>query len=94
VQGHSALDTTFFCLPNRLSEFNGLEWSTGPLDWTAGLDYWTVLLDWTTGLDYWTTGLDYWTHPKWYKMPSPAFFSVGTKLIMLIQPTSSLHLLP
>jgi len=22
----------------------------------------------------WTTGLDYWTHPKWCKMPFPAFF--------------------
>jgi len=42
----------------------------------------------------WTTGLDYWTHPKQYKMPSPAFFSVGVKLITFIQPTSLLHLLP
>ena len=42
----------------------------------------------------WTTGLDYWTQPKWYKMPSPAFFSVGEKLIMFIQLTPLLHLLP
>jgi len=40
----------------------------------------------------WTTGLDYWTRPKRYKMPSPAFFSVGVKLIIFIQPTSLLHL--
>ena len=42
-----------------------------------------VTIHWT-GLLGWTTGLDYWTHPKWYKMPSPAFFSVGAKLIMFI----------
>ena len=34
-----------------------------------------------------------WTHPKWCKMPFPAFFSVGEKLIMFIQPTSFLNLL-
>ena len=37
----------------------------------------------------WTTQLDYWTHPKWYKMPFPAFFSVGEKLVMFIQPISA-----
>jgi len=37
------------------------------------------------------TGLDYWTHPKW---PFPAFSSVGEKLIMFVQPTSLLHLVP
>jgi len=42
----------------------------------------------------WTIGLDYWTHPKWCKMSFPAFFSVGEKLIMYIQPTSLLNLLP
>ena len=46
--------------------------------------HWTGLLDWTTGLDYWT-------HPKWCKMHFPAFFSVGEKLIMYIQPTSLLN---
>ena len=44
---------------------------------------WGVTIHWTGLLD-WTTGLDYWTHPKWYKMPSPAFFSVGAKLIIFI----------
>ena len=53
----------------------------------TGLDCWTGLLDWTIGLDYWT-------HPKWGKIPFPAFFSVGEKLIMFIQPTSWLNLLP
>ena len=48
--------------------------------------HWTGLLDWTIGLDYRT-------HPKWCKMPFPAFFSVGEKLIMFIQPTL-LNLLP
>ena len=57
------------------------------LNWTTGLDYWTGLLDWTTGLDYLTC-------PKWCKMPFQAFFSVGEKLIMFIQPTSLLNLLP
>ena len=37
------------------------------------------------------TGLDYWTHPKW---PFPTFFIVGEKMIMFIQPTSLLNLLP
>ena len=50
----------------------------------TGLDYWTGLL-------HWTTGLDYWTHPKWCKIPFPAFFSIGEKLIMYIQPTSLLN---
>ena len=30
--------------------------------------------------------MDYWTHPKCCKIPFPAFFSLGEKLIMLIQP--------
>jgi len=49
--------------------------------------HWTGLLDWITGLDYWT-------RPKWCKMPFQAFFSVGEKLIMFIQPASLLNLLP
>ena len=49
--------------------------------------HWTGLLDWITGLDYWT-------RLKWCKMPFQAFFSVGEKLIMFIQPTSLLNLLP
>jgi len=40
------------------------------------------------------TGLDYWTHPNGVKWPFPAFFSVGEKLIIFIQPTSLLNLLP
>ena len=32
----------------------------------------------------------YWIHPKWFKMPFPASFSVGEKPIMFIQPTSLL----
>jgi len=33
-------------------------------------------------------------HPKCCKMPSLAFFSIGKKLIMFIQPISLLNLLP
>jgi len=70
---------------------------TGLLDWTTGLDYWThpkrsqvrerVREDFNFGSHY---SLD-WTHPKRHKMPSLAFFSVGTKLIIFILPTSLLH---
>jgi len=38
-------------------------------------------------------GLLDWTSPKWCKVPFPAFFSVGEKLIIFIQPTSLLNLL-
>ena len=40
------------------------------------------------------TGLDSWTHLKWCEIAFPAFFSVGEKLIMPIQPTSLLIFAP
>ena len=50
----------------------------------TGLDYWTGPLDW----DYWAGPLD------WTTGLTQTFFNAGEKLIMPIQPTSLLNLLP
>jgi len=52
------------------------------LDWTTGLEYWTGLL--TGLLDSTQNGVNNFS----------SLFSVGEKLIMVIQPTPLLNLLP